>query len=122
MDTHCYTRYFYFLFCADKTGHLPWHSVTVLFSGNESLTSKDGYFPGSHVILNSGLGSHGGGENCGLSKALCMICMLFTIPAHYSYSVCWNLAWTPIDVLQSQIQFRPILIALCKSLDFHFWV
>ena len=102
-------------------GHLPWHSLTFC-SGNESLTSKDGYFPGSHVVLNSGHSSSGGGDNRGLSKALCMICVLFTIPANYAYSISWDMAWTPINTLQFQRQFRPILIALCKSLDFHFWV
>ena len=86
------------------------------------MVSKDGYFPGSHVVLNSGLASHGGGDNRGLSKAVCMVAVLFSIPANYAYDISWNLAWTPINTLFFNKHFRPMFIAICKAIDDQFWV
>ena len=94
----------------------------IYFSGNESLVTKCGYFAGSHILLNAGLASHGGGSNRGLSKALCMVITLFLCPFQYVHDINWVEAWTPIDMLHFQPQFRPILIALAKALDNQFWV
>ena len=74
------------------------------------------------MLLNSGLASHGGGENKGLSKAACMTITLVTCPSQYGVALNWTQAWTPIDMKQYQIHLRPILIALAKSLDHWFWV
>lgn len=84
--------------------------------------SKCGYFAGSHVILNAGLGTHGGGLNRGLSKALCMVVTLFLCPFQYVYDITWVEAWTPINMLHFRPHFRPILISLAKALDHQYWV
>ena len=90
--------------------------------GNEALVSKCGYFAGSHLILNSGKASHGGGDNRGLSKALCMVIALFICPFQYVYDINWVEAWTPINMLHFRPSFRPILISLAKALDNLYWV
>ena len=58
------------------------NKLIIYNSGNESLVGSDGFGLGSHVILNSGMMSHGtiGGENTGLSKALVMSLVLFMVP------------------------------------------
>lgn len=86
------------------------------------MVSRDGYFAGSNILLNSGNASHGGGENRGLSKAVCMLGALLTCPSQYAISMNWTMAWTPIDMTRFRPHFRPILIALATSLDFYYWV
>ena len=92
------------------------------FSGNECLVSHDGYFAGCNILLNSGLASHGGGDNQGLSKAGCMVTALLVCPGSTFLDIDWSPAWTPINLTQFQRQFRPILIALAKAVDTNFWV
>ena len=57
-----------------------------------------------------------------MSKALAMVCTLLTCPANVLMDMDWCLAWTPIDVLQIQPQFKPILTSLAMACDHHFWV
>ena len=97
-------------------------AFSIIYLGNECCSSKDGYFPGCHVIFNAGLASHGGGENRGLSKALAMVVVLVICPSHYNDELDWRLAWTPINVLNFKNHFRPILYSLAEALDTHFWV
>ena len=84
--------------------------------------SAEGYFPGPCVLYNTGLGSHGGGRNQGMSKALAMIFVLLTCPSHYAHDISWCLAWTPVNMLRFQRQFRPIITSLAIAVDHHFWV
>ena len=77
---------------------------------------------GSHLILNSGLASHGGGMNRGLSKALCMVIALLLCPGQYVFDLDFTDAWIAINILHFQPHFRPILVALAKSCEFFFWV
>ena len=84
--------------------------------------SKDGYFVGCHILLNSGLGSHGGGDNQGLSKASCMVSVLLICPMNSFLDIDWSQAWTPINMTQFQRAFRPILVALATAADSNFWV
>ena len=74
------------------------------------------------MLFNSGLASHGGGENRGLSKSLAMVVTLVICPSHYGDEIDWRLAWTPINILNFQDHFRPILYSLAEALDYHYWV
>ena len=84
--------------------------------------SHDGYFVGTHILLNTGNASHGGGENRGMSKAACMVGALLILPSQYGIALNWTQAWTPINMRDYSPHLRPILIALAKAADKFFWV
>ena len=86
------------------------------------MVAADGYFPGSCILLNTGLGSHGGGLNQGMSKALAMIFVLLVCPSYYALDINWCAAWTPVNMLHFKRQFRPIATSLAIALNRHFYV
>ena len=93
-----------------------------VFLGNEALTSRCGYYPGSFLLLNSGLATHGGSDNRGLSKALSMVFALMVCPEEYTINVTFNEAWTAMDVLKIDQLTLPILNSLALGTDVFFWV
>lgn len=90
--------------------------------GNESLVSSCGYFPGSHVLLNSGLATHGGSGNQGLSKAMAMVFHLIISPVQYEVDVPFNEAWTPLDILKIRSSHLPFLNTMAQALDHYYTV
>ena len=93
-----------------------------IFSGNEALVHSNGYYAGSCILLNSGVASHGGGADQGLSKALAMAFVLLVCPGFYAIGLDWYPAWTAINVLHFRRQFQPILNALAIAVNHHFYV
>ena len=90
--------------------------------GNEVLVSHCGFFAGACILFNSGLASHGGGANRGMSKALAMVAVLLMCPGDVTQDINWSLAWTPVNVRNFKPHFQPILAAIAQACDHHYWV
>ena len=90
--------------------------------GNEVLVRSCGFFPGACILYNTGLASHGGGANRGMSKALAMVAVLLMCPGDVGKDINWCLAWTAICVLDFKPYFQPILASIAMACDSHFWV
>ena len=83
---------------------------------------SNGLFAGACMLVCSGIASHGGGRNQGLSKALVMVFVLFVCPGYYTHAMDWLPAWTAINMTHFREQFRPIINALAIAADHHFYV
>ena len=84
----------------------------------------NGYGIGPCVILNSGCMSHGsiGGNNTGLSKALCMALVLLIRPLNENQPIDFSAAWYALNVSDLTVLHLDILRLLNSGVTKHFWV
>ena len=86
------------------------------------MVHSNGLFAGACMLICSGIASHGGGRNQGLSKALAMVFVLLVCPGYYTVAMDWLPAWTAINLTHFKAQFYPIINALAIAADHHFYV
>ena len=96
----------------------------MIILGNEALTNTLGFGIGSNLCLNSGATSHTklDSKNGGMSKATTMALCFLVCPQPLELPMSYQDSWYPLDMLQIQTKFIPLITALCNGLDHHFWV
>ena len=86
------------------------------------MVHSTGLFAGACMLICSGIASHGGGRNQGLSKALAMVFVWIVCPGYYYLAMDWLPASTAINMTHFRESFRPIIDALAIAVDHHFYV
>ena len=88
------------------------------------LCSKNGFFAGSHLIMNTGRMTHANltSEMRGMSKALNMSLHLLVCPEKLPVQMAYNKAWTPLNILNIKRRYLPIIHVVARKLDSLFWV